>query len=183
MNKRICTKYVVIIMREIDDVIRVSSLCHYNRRALVRATSAAGTGFITRSETKKTRHSAGENRNYSSGACCTRRGENDAYCVLQLLRSKIRLNFVGPSQVRVRVQYSCPIVDFRITNIRYWGGGLGGQNPPRKRAGSGGRSRPGNGNVGVTTRASPNAVEAHHPLFLLICFISLNFSYFIYYIY
>jgi hypothetical protein len=29
-----------------------------------------------------------------------RAGDNDAYRVLQLLRSKIRLNFVGPSQVR-----------------------------------------------------------------------------------
>ena len=45
-------------------------------------------------------------------------GDDDAYRVLQLLRSKIRLNFVGPSQVQIRVQYSYPILDFRITNIR-----------------------------------------------------------------
>ena len=60
-------------------------------------------------------------RNYSCGTRCTRwAGGDDAYCVLQLMHSKIRLNFVGPSQVRIRVQYSCPIVDFRIKNIRYY---------------------------------------------------------------
>ena len=63
-----------------------------------------------------------------------RAGDNDAYRVLQLLRSKIRLNFVGPSQVRIRVQYLYPILDFRITNIRYhnkyWGGVRGDEAPP-----------------------------------------------------
>ena len=41
-----------------------------------------------------------------------RRGGDDAYCVLQLMHSKIRLNFVGPSQVRIRVQY--------CTRVRSW---------------------------------------------------------------
>jgi hypothetical protein len=63
-------------------------------------------------------------------------GNDDAYRVLQLLRSKIRLNFVGPSQVLIRVHYSYPILDFRITNIiyynKYWGG-FGGAKPPRER--------------------------------------------------
>jgi hypothetical protein len=48
-------------------------------------------------------------------------------------------------------EYSYLVLDFRITNIRYWGG-FGGAKPPRERE------------QGFPTRASPNSVEAHHPL-------------------
>ena len=50
---------------------------------------------------------------------------------------------------------------FRISDTRYWAGGLRGGEVPRKRGGSGGRSPSGNGNVGVPTRASPHSVEVH----------------------
>ena len=72
--------------------------------------------------------------------------------MLQLLRSKIRLNFVGPSQVPIRVQYSTRfrswISESRISDtITNTAGVRGGEAPPR--TGTGG----------------PNSVEAHHPLF------------------
>jgi hypothetical protein len=91
---------------------------------------------------KKIRHSVGEHRNYSCGTRCTRWAGDD---VLQLLRSNIRLNSLGPiACTRIRYWISESRISDTITNT---GGVRGGEAPSR--TGTGG----------------PNSVEAHHPLF------------------
>ena len=82
-------------------------------------------------EIKKIRHSVGEYRNYSCGTRCTRwlaATTHVACCNYCIVRS------ASISQVRIRLQYSFPILDFRITNIRYhnkyWGGSGRGRSPP-----------------------------------------------------
>ena len=58
-------------------------------------------------------------------------------------------------------------IRFHNHEYQYGGAGVGDAKPRRKRGSFvGGRSPPpGNRNGGVPTRASPNSVEAHHPLF------------------
>jgi hypothetical protein len=89
---------------------------------------------------------------YCTGLSVKRRyNQNKKNRMLQSLRSKIRLNFVGPSQVRIRVRYSYPILDFRITNIRYYNKYWGG---------SGGRSPPENGNGGSQLGSSSPFIQS-----------------------